>query len=48
VSQIAQDHLLAPAAVDAAPLPGGVAPFGVLLCIAWALNRSGRRHWRPN
>lgn len=48
VSQFAQDHLLAPAAVGAAPLPGGVAPFAVLLCIAWALNRSGRRRWRPN
>jgi len=45
VSTFAQDHLLAPAAVDTAtaPLPGGVTPFVVLLCIAWALNRRGQR-----
>jgi len=45
-SQFAQDHLVAPAAVETAtaPLPGGVAPFAVLLCIAWVLNRRGRRH----
>jgi len=49
VSPFAQDHLLAPAAVETAtaPLPGGVAPFLVLLCIAWALNRRGKRRADP-
>jgi hypothetical protein len=43
VSPFAQDHLVSPAAAVDAPLPGGFAPFGVLLCIAWALNRRGKR-----